>query len=397
MRVLVVTRIFPNSVEPHSSPFNKLQLEALARLADLEVLATIHWFPASRLFKRWSRAGRLGDVPARERIGELDVLHPRVAYVPLVGNAVSGALYTASLAPRVLKYRHRVDVVLGSWAYPDGYAAVALGDMLGVPAVVKLHGSDINVVAHMPGGHNGVAWTLRHATRVVAVSSPLAELAAGLGAPRDRIDVVKNGVDAAAFHPRDRLEARASLGLPTDDRIALYVGRVEPEKGALDLVHAWCRSGASQRGKRLVIVGDGSALAECRAIAGKSEACVEFAGSRPHGEIPEWIAASDVVTLPSWNEGTPNVVLEAVASGRRVVATSVGGIPDVVTSDILGELVPPRDLPALASALERALSVPYDAALVARAAAIPDWEDSARALHGSLLSALATSAKTEAA
>ena len=96
------------------------------------------------------------------------------------------------------------------------------------------------------------------------------------------------------------------------------------------------------------------------------------------------MAACDVLTLPSHAEGTPNVVLEALACGRRVVASSVGGIPDLITSDALGALVPPRDPKALAVALAHALATPYDPDEVARLGARGGWDASAAALHAVL-------------
>jgi len=96
----------------------------------------------------------------------------------------------------VLRYRGRVDVLFGSWAYPDGFAAVVLASLLRVPSVIKLHGSDIDVVARLPGPRRRLQWALPRAARVVAVSRPLAEAAIALGASPDRVDVVRNGVDA---------------------------------------------------------------------------------------------------------------------------------------------------------------------------------------------------------
>jgi glycosyltransferase involved in cell wall biosynthesis len=101
------------------------------------------------------------------------------------------------------------------------------------------------------------------------------------------------------------------------------------------------------------------------------------------------MAATDALVLPSWAEGTPNVVLEALACGRRVVATAVGGIPDLITAPILGELVPPRTPSALSEALERAVDTRYCPADVARAGAGGGWEESARRLELSLRMALA--------
>src|SRR5215471_16974608 len=93
MRVLVVSKIFPNAVEPQSAPFNRQQLAALGRRCDVEVLATIPWFPGAGALARWTSAGRLTAVPPRDVIDDLPVRHPRVLYVPRFGHALSGALY----------------------------------------------------------------------------------------------------------------------------------------------------------------------------------------------------------------------------------------------------------------------------------------------------------------
>jgi glycosyltransferase involved in cell wall biosynthesis len=328
-------------------------------------------------------------VPRNDCIEGLSVRHPRFVFVPRIGNAISGPLYAASLAASVMRrYSGRVDVLLGSWAYPDGFAAVVLASMLGIPSVIKLHGSDIDVVARLPGPRRRLQWALPRAARVVAVSQPLANAAVALGAAPDRVDVVRNGVDSHQFRPRDRGEARRELGESTGVPIVLYVGRIEAEKGALDLVHAFARGRHRSPRAKLVMVGEGSAVGECRATALAFGAQVEMIGPLPHDQIPRWLAACDILALPSWHEGTPNVVLEALACGRRVVATRVGGVPDVINSDALGLLVNPRDVPALAAAIERLLSEPYDPVSVAKAASVPDWDTSALHLHQSLSAAL---------
>ena len=394
MRVLIITKIFPNSVEPLSAPFNRQQFSALSRLCEVEVLGTIPWFPGASAFGRWSTAGRLSRVPAEERVDGLRVRHPRVAFLPKVGHAIAGPLYAASLATTILPYRGRVDVVLGAWAYPDGFAAVAIAEMLGVPAVIKLHGSDINVVGRMAGPRRRLAWALPRASRIVAVSRPLAERAVELGAVRERIDVVPNGIDREAFHPRDRSEARRALGLSHDLPVVLYVGHLSPEKGAHDLLHAVHALGPSSRAT-LVMVGDGAGASACRALAEKLGVAARFVGAQPHEIIPIWLAACDVLALPSWNEGMPNVVLEALASGRPVVATKVGGIPDVVKG-ASGVLVPPRDVAALSDALARTLSEDHDAQAISAALERPDWAGSAGLLHASLLRALSSTASEAA-
>ena len=387
MRTLIVTKIFPSSVEPLSSPFNRKQFGELAKLCEVEVLATIPWFPGASALQRWSPAGRLAEVPQEEVIDGLRVRHPRVAFVPKVGHAVAGPLYAASLAREAIGYRDRIDVVLGAWAYPDGFAAVALAELLGVPAVIKLHGSDMNVVARWPGPRRLLEWALPRAARIVAVSQPLAEAAEELGVDRACIDIVPNGVDRELFRPRDRAAARRELGLDPERPMVLYVGHVTEQKGAFDLVRAFAAGSERLRQAQLVMVGDGKGLAACQALAGQLGVAASFVGAEPHERIPKWLDACDFLALPSWNEGMPNVVLEALASGRRVVATRVGGIPDVVKGE-LGELVPPGDIGALTVALQRVLETPYEPAAISAALARPDWQGSARLLYDSLLRAL---------
>lgn len=386
MRVLAITKIFPNAAEPLSSPFNRQQFAALGRRCEVEVLATIPWFPGQALLANGSNGTA---IPAREVIDGLPVRHPRTLYVPRVGHSIAGLLYAASVLPDALTYRGRVDVVLGSWAYPDGCAAIALARLLGVPAVVKLHGSDINVVARMRGPRRVMTAILPRAARVIAVSRPLAGEVAALGVPRERIAVVYNGVDASLFHPRDRAAARRALGLPAAGPVLLYVGHLKETKGVLDLVAGFAELAARDPDPILVVVGDGPDADRVRSAAAGLGDRVRLVGARPLPEIPDWMAACDALVLPSWAEGTPNCVLEALSCGRRVVATEVGGTPDLLDDERLGELVPARDPSALAAAMGRAAHEPYDPDAIAAAGARGSWEDSAAAIHEVLRDAVA--------
>jgi glycosyltransferase involved in cell wall biosynthesis len=388
MRVLAITKIFPNAVEPLSAPFNRQQLAELAELCSLEVFATIPWFPGAAAFNRWSLAGRLVGVPREETIDGLRVRHPRFLFVPRLA-AASGVLYAASLLGPVLGRRGLVDAVLGTWAYPDGFAAVLLAERLGVPAVIKLHGSDINVVAKLRGPRRALAWALPRAARVVAVSRPLAHAAEELGVDASRISIVRNGVDTTLFRPRDRGQARRALGIDERGKLIVYVGRLEREKGVLDLIEAYGRMGRGRRGVSLALIGEGSLRSACQELAQKLGIVVRLTGGLPLVEVPTWLAASDLLALPSWNEGTPNVVLEALACGRRVVATRVGGIPDVVESPELGALVPAREPAALAEALMVALRTSYDEARIVRLFEPQSWAQSAAHLHSVLVAVCA--------
>jgi glycosyltransferase involved in cell wall biosynthesis len=379
VRVLAITKLFPNAIEPLAAPFNRQQFAALREHCDLEIMATIPWFPGAGLISKWSTAGRLVNVPRRERIHGMDVAHPRTLFVPRLMRTW-GPLYAASIASILAPYRKKVDVVLGTWAYPDGFAAVIAARILGVPAVVKAHGSDINLIAQEPGPRWLTSWALPKAARVVAVSRALADEVVKFGVDRDRVAIVMNGVDAELFKPHDRGAARRELGLPAGP-IALYAGNLKPEKGPLDLCRAWPTVLRHLPDATLIMLGDGPLGDEVAAMTKSLGERVRLISRQPLEMVTKHMAAADVLVLPSRSEGTPNVVLEALASGRRVVATAVGGVPDLITSPELGTLVPPRAPDALADALVTALRRPYDADEVARLGARGGWAASAAALH----------------
>ncbi|WP_437650621.1 glycosyltransferase family 4 protein [Sorangium sp. So ce362] len=396
LRVLWVTRIFPNRVEPLSCAFQRQQLAALSRRCALEVLAAIPYHPGVSLLGERTRPGRLTAVPERDEIDGVSVVHPRAPYLPGAGRVlapVNAPLYLAGLLPHVPGLRGRFDVVLGAWLYPDACAAALLARMLGLPYVVKAHGTDVNVVARWRSVRPLVGSALRSAAYAIGVSRPMVEALAALGAPKARAVLVRNGVDRALFHPADRGAARRELGLPERGRVVTFVGNVSREKGIHELLRAFealgrdgCDGGEPVH---LVVVGDGPAREAVEQAALRRDrergpadlrGRILAVGARPLSQVARHLAATDLLALPSWAEGTPNVVLEALAAARPVVATRVGGIPDVVTPGRTGLLVPPRDAGALARALRDALARTWDDGAFADAAP-PSWEESAEALR----------------
>src|SRR5579859_7184319 len=194
MRVLAVTKIFPNQLEPLSAPFNRQQFRELARLCGLTVLAAAPYVPFARLTGMPPRAAKLSALPRSEMIDGIETFHMRQLYVPRVGLAAAVPLYLASLVP----YRHlgrASDVVLGSWAYPDGCAAVAFGRRLGKKTVVKVHGTDVNEVLERRSVRPIASRILRRADALIAVSRALKDALVRLGVADEKIHLVANGVD----------------------------------------------------------------------------------------------------------------------------------------------------------------------------------------------------------
>ena len=193
--------------------------------------------------------------------------------------------------------------------------------------------------------------TARLSSRLLAVNGAEADRARRV---RHRDVVVwPTPVDTDVYRPTGRVAARARLDIDPDVRVVLFVGRLHPVKGLHDLCEAIAELDAD-----LVLVGSGS---EREALAARLQPRVRLLGRLPAAEVADWYAACNVVALASHQEGQPLAVLEALACARGVVATSVGGIPEVVVAGETGWLVPARDPAALREALAAALDDPDEA------------------------------------
>jgi glycosyltransferase involved in cell wall biosynthesis len=233
----------------------------------------------------------------------------------------------ASMVRAVRRAARDADLVHAHWLAGGAVAALAR-----VPFVVTLHGSgtagrfaDLELARRHP---RLVRAVLGRARAVLCVSEALADAARVCGARNVR--VVRNGV---AIPER--------VGHEAEPAEVLFAGRLSPEKGIDELV-------AATGGMNLVVAGDGPLRASVPSAL----------GFVPHTELEQLYARAAVVVLPSHREGLPLSVLEAMAHGRPVVASAVGGIPELVQDGVTGLLVPPGDVDALRSALERLLADP---------------------------------------
>ena len=205
---------------------------------------------------------------------------------------------------------------------------------------------------------------------VVVVSDSGRDALIARGYPSDRVTAVPPGRDLEPFISarKGQVAAAQITGVPPTARVVLTVGRLAPLKGLRYLLDAW-RLVASMPDVYLVIVGNGELESELKAYAAALgiEQRVVFAGFR--SDVPSLLARADVFVLSSLWEGLPMAAVEAMAAGCPVVATAVGGTPEVVEDGVTGLLVPPQDAPALAEALVRVLTAPDISSTLATAAA----------------------------
>ena len=251
--------------------------------------------------------------------------HYGIAYGDGIANNLRAAPWRVLLLPLFfLSFAHaarrasrHADVVHAHWL-PSGIAGLATGK----PLVIQLWGSDVELAKRLPWLFRPI---LRRARVVVCASTALATDARALGA-RD-VRVIPSGVDIPV-----------SVGAPDEPPHVLYVGRLSEEKGIRELVEA-------AKGLPLVVVGDGPLR----------DLLPQTVGFVPHDELGPYYERAAIVVVPSRREGYGIVAREAMACGRAVVATNVGGLPDAIQDGVTGVLVPPSDPAALREALERLL------------------------------------------
>ena len=394
MKVLAITNLFGFPWDPARGVFNQQQFDRLAARIDLTVLVAVPWTEALRRPGAYWQARRDG----RRRWAYVDYFV--YWYPPGMLRGLHAACYFISLLlqrPWQL-LATRWDAILGSWGYPDAVAATWVARLVGTPALMKVHGSDVNDYLDDAGKRGRILAAARRCQGVMTASAALRARLLAAGIAPAHVEVNYNGVDGRLFHPADRQAARAALGLPDDGRWLLYVGNLKVAKGCVDLVDAFITLAPEFPDLRLALVGGGAARAEIdrQVEAAGLQARVRCVGKAPHSTLPTWMAAADLLCLPSHSEGVPNVVLEAMACGVPVVATAVGGIPEVVPP-AAGILVPPGDAAALQQALRDALAATWDTERIAHHGHSFDWDANVQCLLERLAAAAAVPVPTGAA
>lgn len=260
-------------------------------------------------------------------------------------------------AMRVAQKR-RATVMHGHWVVPGG--AIAALARPSLPLVISLHGSDVFVAERIALAGTAAKRIFHRAGYVTACSADLATRAVALGAPADRVEVVPYGVDASRFAPDPgaRGRRRATLRLADGTPLLFTAGRLVRKKGFEFLIDALAlMDGIPSPALAIAGTGDLAEELETRARTAGLAPRVHFLGNLTQDEVAGWLAAADVAVVPSVRDaagnvdGLPNTVLEALASGTPLVATTAGGIGAVVEDGRTGVVVPERDAAALARAV----------------------------------------------
>jgi glycosyltransferase involved in cell wall biosynthesis len=354
--LLLFTSLYPWPWEPTRAVFNRQQYAALEEQLRVDYLIPVPfflWFRHLPMLWRDMRGTRRRYFPFFYVPGALRSWNPWFMALSIV----------ICVVPLLKLWR--APVVMASWAYPDALGCALLQPLCRFRLLIQCLGSDVNVHGEDPRRRRQLARGFRRAEAVITVSEDLARKVRAIE-PTATAITVYNGVDFARFQVADA---------PPPGTRLLFIGNLLLTKGVMELIEAFA---TLPEEVTLSVIGDGPARAamEQRIDALNLQGRITLHGRLPHDEVARRLPGYSLLVLPSYSEGVPNVVVEALACGVPVVTTSVGGIPEVV-QEHCGLLVPPRDVPALAAALAAALERKWDARSLRESVAPLTWATNA--------------------
>jgi len=350
--ILLISNLYPNSKESTRGLFIKQLSESLSKKVSVTVIAPLPFNPLEYLSKT-------NQVPAMEKIGGITVYHPRYLVIPKMLRSLTGYFFYFAIKTLVknLKSMGKADVISSHWVYPDSFAATLMAKKLDCPIAVHALGCDINEYTKYKIRKRLITKTLNNSDINIVKSQALKDAILKLGVPNDKTHVVHNGVDHNTFFKIPTSVARQNLALSNQKKYCLFVGNFQIEKGLEYLVEA--SSYIENQNVHFLIIGSGPLEKEIKILANKLDVINKFSflGKVEHKQIPIYMSASDLLCLPSLREGCPNVILESLSCGTPVVASNVGAVPDIITSDKLGVIVPAKQPKLLAEGILRGLKI----------------------------------------
>ncbi len=367
-KILIITNLYPLPWEPNRATFNKQQFTYLANFFELYILVPIAW---PHYFKNRRKVDK--DNPKLKYVPYF--------YIPKTGRRFYPWFMFISLIITSFKWIKSIkaNAVFASWAYPDGVSASKLAKLLDIPFFLKVHGSDINEYSQFPPRAIQIINSANYSNGVIAVSQALADKMGNMGVHTNLINVIYNGVDQNIFYYDKKTNLKNNVDL-------LFVGNLKKTKGVIELLECFNKIHKSYPDLTLTYVGTGETLAFLKQKVNEYniEEKVSFLGSVKHKNLGQLMHKAKFLVLPSYNEGVPNVILEAMSCGIPVIATDIGGIPEVVINEITGILIDTPTATALYTGFKKAMSISWDSSLISKKAERFDWNTNISELNNVL-------------
>lgn len=371
--LLIISEGYPYMGNFHSI-FVKEQINYLKKaFGEVFVISPMAYFP------RWStrisyikESCKYLDKPEDYSYDNVKVFFPK--YIPLPTSMDCFSRFRLKLGFNIVnkiikKNNLDFDLIHAHFIGHSGYIGTKLKELYKKPLILTGHGGDVYQLPFI-----NKKWleiiknNLKSADRIITVSYRNRDVLINkLGVNQKKISYIPNGFDPKKFKTIDMIESRKKLDLPIKKKIILSVGSLLEVKGHKYLIEAMKEIKELREDVLCIIVGYGSTekLSESIKTFGLDE-YIKLVGGKVHSEIPLWINASDLFVLPSIYEGNPTVIPEALGCGKPIVATDVGGIPEVIKNNEVGYLVEPRSPKMLSEKIVEALEKEWNTKMIVR-------------------------------
>ena len=371
--------MFPNPVDRDRGIFTLQLAKQLTKDHNLTVICPLPWFPRYSVFSRFTKWYIHSQVPYHYEIEGVNIYSPKYPMLPKVSEALHAKFVRLGIR-RLIKKLHsqsKFEVINSQWLYPDSVAVDAVARSLNIPHIATGLGCDVNHDLFDKNKRSAMLEMIQNVKKITVVSNDLRRVLIEQSVPSSKILTIANGVDLTQFKPMNRNNCRKRLGISSEKEIILYVGRLSEEKNCFRMIRAFVQL-ETTKDVELYIIGDGPLSNSLKdlALSSSKSGRIRFIGQVEHQLISVWMGASDYFCLPSIREGCPNVVLESLGCGRPVLASNVGGIPDMVKKNT-GILFNPLEVDEISKTFELALDTKWDPKFIKQSIKHLTWENTA--------------------
>jgi len=349
--------------------FIKEQVDCLCNeFEQINVISALSYFPKFMLnFKKFARIVRCVSYPENYSYGNINVYYPK--YFPLPTSPdffmlLRRHLNYHAVNSLITKEKIDFDIIHSHFIFPAGYVGMKLKERYHVPLIITAHGGDV-----YKDPFKNEKWfrltrsILEQADKIITTSVRNYNIITeDIGISRQKVYVIGNGFDDKKFYVMNQRQVREKLYLPQNKKIILSIGNLVKIKGHKYLIEAIKKITAKRQDILCIIIGRGIERDNLQNQIDALGLCdfIKMIDGVNHDEVPFWMNACDVFVLPSLDEGFPTVIPEALACGRPVVASNVGGIPEIIDNHYIGMLFKKGDVDDLVAKIVDALNMNWN-------------------------------------
>lgn len=346
MQILLFSSLYPNSSNPQHGIFVEQRLKKLLEFAGDIKVVVISPVPLNLI--GGCKKNRYKKIVQHEIYNDVEVFRPIFFTLPIIGryiNPISMFLTSINLLRRIKSSIDKPDLIDAHYYFPDGIAALLLGKIIKAPVVITARGSDINYFPKYFTARRYIQWAIQQSAATITVSNALRNRVLEVGGPACKVTTLHNGVDLNIFDIKDKISAKEKIHI--NSKLLLTVGNLVKEKRHNLIIMALCYLPEYT----LAVVGEGPLENSLKltAIKHNVQDRVIFLGRKSQQELVEYYNAADCSVLASSREGLPNVLLESLACGTPLVASQIGGVPEIMQSEVAGYMFSGEDPKTIAA------------------------------------------------